>query len=1246
MENRIEIILPTGNLQVANDIPMSFNYELADIKDPTKKTGSFSKTISIPGTKENNIIFGGAFDVTSTFEFFNPNLKADCIVMVNTEILMNGYMQLSSIDVKRGTDLEGDEITYNIVIFDKSVDLISKFGDSLLSDLDFSRYDHILSFSAVTNSWNNTPADGYTYPLMYKGSTSVYKTENFSPAIFYKKYLQQMAYENGFSFGGSLMDDTTETGAIFAKEIIPYNGDIPQTTQAELDSRKFRAGLTGATATTINDFSFSAYTSINKTAQVILNDDGTLPNFDNNGNYDTSLGQWVVQKSGHYYLDADIAFKLTFDSSGQTAYYNIPSAGQGEPTGIIPLAPAGLLPNIGVVKLVAKKNGIQVGSIQNNIGVPTNTASLSVTDPYPAFGSVNGYTHERTANLSGSLLIGQQLNVNDVISFHWEFVVLKAMRFQQTKVNTTIIPIQITTEVLEDYNPLVKTNVRNTPKVGSLIDGDLISLSNFIPKEVKCVDLFKDLFNRYNVYVTQDANNTNVVNLDSRNDYYNAGVKLDYSNKKNYDSTDSIKLLAELQSKELDFSYKTDKDYYNTSYQTAYNEVAGRKRVRFNNDFIKNTKKVSSIFSPTLSVTSGPLGAEIIVPGINVTDSINLLAPKTNIRVLYMAGEKPSKSTWTFNYIDASGANQSSGMTTQGQALHTDDPLNPTIDLNFGINQSEFISETYNTTSNNLYERYWRDYVQSINKGKIITSMFKLTEADVAFLRKNMNTKLFIKNSYWIISKIIDFNPTKNGFTKLELIKFTDSSKYTKVRRPFLKPIKDYSEYIGDITGTISISPPIGVGDSRDNIIGNSSAIVIGTGNTVSPTASNSFILGNDNEVVNGSLNSGILGGNNNRVSGTNSFAIGTNNAEILGSNEVWIGDSFKIENGEITSRPEFCTSGITTSSINACYSAGTISINNNVASSTSTATGTTSFAWGNNNTANGTNSFVGGGNNNSASSIYSFIGGGANSVASGYNSAIIGGTTNTASGYHSSVMGGVTNVATGNRSSIVGGSNSVATSKHSGVFVGKNHIASNYHSFVVGGGYAVGLGTYGSTASGINSGVVGGHSNTATGTNSIILGGQSNTASGNNSSVIGGNNNISNGDNSVVIGGVGITGTTDDTVYVPDLNIQADKGISFGSGPIIRTIYSPEMTWDMDANAISPLWSHGLSTGEIANIYEITAIVKANSGTQYTLQGGVNTFVTVNTSDAQANRDTAGQFNTASFNAAKLKIKISYVPD
>ena len=55
--NKVEIYIndPSNYTLDVGDFDMSFNYSFNDIRDITKRNGSFSKTLTLPGTKNNNI---------------------------------------------------------------------------------------------------------------------------------------------------------------------------------------------------------------------------------------------------------------------------------------------------------------------------------------------------------------------------------------------------------------------------------------------------------------------------------------------------------------------------------------------------------------------------------------------------------------------------------------------------------------------------------------------------------------------------------------------------------------------------------------------------------------------------------------------------------------------------------------------------------------------------------------------------------------------------------------------------------------------------------------------------------------------------------------------------------------------------------------------------------------------------------------------------------------------------------------
>ena len=55
---RTEIFIEGYRLDIMNDLPTEFTYAIDDVSDFGSKNTSFSKTINIPGSANNNQIFG------------------------------------------------------------------------------------------------------------------------------------------------------------------------------------------------------------------------------------------------------------------------------------------------------------------------------------------------------------------------------------------------------------------------------------------------------------------------------------------------------------------------------------------------------------------------------------------------------------------------------------------------------------------------------------------------------------------------------------------------------------------------------------------------------------------------------------------------------------------------------------------------------------------------------------------------------------------------------------------------------------------------------------------------------------------------------------------------------------------------------------------------------------------------------------------------------------------------------------
>lgn len=306
--NYIQLLInepATAALDMNQDIDIALQYSIADIKDISKRNAAYSKTIVLPGTKNNNYWFGNLFDVNADFSQFNPNKKTAAKLLVNTETVIDGFLQLRKIVKLNNTDTQGNQINYECVIYNNAVDLMAVIGESPISDLDMSQFGHTFSNEAIKESWNNTWREGYVYPMFgLDFDDNQYKVENFYPSVFYKALLDQMVRQAGFGWTGSLY-----TNEQFNNEVVSYVSDgRPKIDKEEIDRRKLFVGRTQSLTLTMGTWNdgnpnnylsatspFTAFPSFSQGGTNIrLNDETTSPFFDNSSQFNTTTFEWTV----------------------------------------------------------------------------------------------------------------------------------------------------------------------------------------------------------------------------------------------------------------------------------------------------------------------------------------------------------------------------------------------------------------------------------------------------------------------------------------------------------------------------------------------------------------------------------------------------------------------------------------------------------------------------------------------------------------------------------------------------------------------------------------------------------------------------------------------------------------------------------------------------------------------------------------------------------------------------------------
>ena len=268
-----EIFIENKRLDISNDISTLLTLALDDIKDFSSRNTTFSKTIILPGTANNNLLFGQIFNVTVSNPYdssldnvstnFNPSVPADCLIFQNHIQVMKGTMRLLSMAIDKGVP------EYEVAVFGELSGLVSKLGSLKLEDLDFSIYDHTFQSSAITGSWDNVSGIGVYYPLIDYGTVSVfpkldYDVQAFRPALYVKEYIDKIFLAAGYTYTCPLFQTDR-----FKRLIIPHNSkdfkrpaayilEVSQGSEHYTNADGTYKVITFTTHTTVSNFTIDA----------------------------------------------------------------------------------------------------------------------------------------------------------------------------------------------------------------------------------------------------------------------------------------------------------------------------------------------------------------------------------------------------------------------------------------------------------------------------------------------------------------------------------------------------------------------------------------------------------------------------------------------------------------------------------------------------------------------------------------------------------------------------------------------------------------------------------------------------------------------------------------------------------------------------------------------------------------------------------------------------------------------------
>src|SRR5690606_5938416 len=114
------------------------------------------------------------------------------------------------------------KVKWQISLKDSVADLFSAIEGKLLTELDFSKLDHIYEAENVISSFNHSQLNGYKYVMAFNpgaADDTTFNLNEFYPGVYTKTYFDKIFYENGYSY---TFDEMYNDDVKFDKLINPY----------------------------------------------------------------------------------------------------------------------------------------------------------------------------------------------------------------------------------------------------------------------------------------------------------------------------------------------------------------------------------------------------------------------------------------------------------------------------------------------------------------------------------------------------------------------------------------------------------------------------------------------------------------------------------------------------------------------------------------------------------------------------------------------------------------------------------------------------------------------------------------------------------------------------------------------------------------------------------------------------------------------------------------------------------------
>jgi serine/threonine protein kinase len=701
-------------LDLMEDNPIKLTMAVSDIMDPTKSPSTYSQTFRVPNTANNNLFFKSAFNINA--QTFDATKKIDAYIEDSNVTISVGNIRLTNIF----TNNKDKNVEYEVTFFGEVSDFAAKIGGGFMNSLSLSQYNHEKSYVNIVNSWNGNLFGGdVIYPLIewgydYLNGEPVQNTLSYRDGTHSKKGFTANNHPLSIDQFKPVIRAKVLLDAIFAGSGYTYESDF----------------LSGS------DF----------------------------------MNQYVITEQVDSATDTTIS-KMQASGLWQQVLYSDYQVIQ--------------LPNEVLDPLRALTNNVFKVPIQ--FTDPLDYYIFTIQGWYTAHYTVNQSFDVEIYNVTTNTVIGTTTFTAPSLGLPYYF---------STTINIFNTSASLGDElVFRIFHLFVpggspQNNISEVQVLQSTSQGNIAVLNKYLPTNIKTIDFLKGIIERYNLVLEPSKSKEKHFIITPWVDWVEQGAQRDWTEyvDGNVDIVSSP--LFTSQPRSNTWRDDEDSDFVNYNFQTATKTTYGQLDLDSNIEVITGNEVTQSLFAPTPLLPIGnssaetsahpnqKLAAKFLIPHIakDTTTERTPITPK--LRLVYYNGMRNAPLEWHVknDALVTQHWNQYP-LVSQYSALDTTTIFRDLAWRNaaplWDITPS--VPNPPARTSSDLWNNFWRKWYEfTYDKyGRIVEMDIVLDYKKVWDLK--FNDKIFIKDAWYMVNKITDYQVGKPTACKVELIRVGES---------------------------------------------------------------------------------------------------------------------------------------------------------------------------------------------------------------------------------------------------------------------------------------------------------------------------------------------------------------------------------------------------------------------------------------------------------------------------------------